>query len=62
MYDLNQGLALDNTRSEIEQEIQDENALDEKFEKEMILIEGKSDEDSYAKNVTTVYINDMSAK
>ena len=54
MYDLIQGLALDNTRSEIEQEIQDENTLDEKFEREMILIEDKSDEDGYVQNVTTV--------
>ena len=54
LYDLIQGLALDNTRSEIEQEIQDENTLDEKFEREMILIEDKSDEDGYVQNVTTV--------
>ena len=54
LYDLIQGLALDNTRSEIEQEIQDENTLDEKFEREMSLIEDKSDEDGYVQNVTTV--------
>ena len=61
LWDLIQGLTLDNARSEIEREIQDENALDEKFEREMILTEDKSDEDGDFKNVTTVYLNDMSA-
>ena len=52
LYDLIEGLELDNTRSEIEQEIQDENVLDAKFDNEMILIENKSDDEGYCKNVT----------